>query len=501
MKKKRDEIEELEDLDELDELEDEEEFDDFDEDEDEDDEVDLDMDLDDEDEKPSKKKNGKPKKKASKKKKIITAVIVVLLVAVLGVGGYFVYNMFFAGPSESQVVRVTSIDFKMTEGSRTLAKNVYKSGSKTNTFDIAEVLNLESGATVTEKAASSAASISGKNITVKGTGTYDVTITDSKGSKDYTLTIVDGVNVSTQDDLIAAVEAKEVVVMQKDIDLDKKGLVLFANVYGNAYLLNATNLYGEGEQYWQSIIYVGGDVDITIKDLHVTGYKIPDGEGLALDIALSRHGMLINAYGEGETNLTIDHCFIENGHRGVFISGSNVNMKESIVRNCADATISVETKPGCKPKISLKNNIICNAKVAGMLFWGYTGGDSSNYPEVTIEGYLDIYNWKSTSDAAIMPETENMHKSVNNMIKSSIEDEANASFAYMEDGNKYIHCAIVIISTGSLKDNVPTFTGLDKIGYTQRKLPMPAAAKAIVHNPRIIGYVESPAPIGPKDTI
>ena len=211
--------------------------------------------------------------------------------------------------------------------------------------------------------------------------------------------------------------------------------------------------------------------------------------------------MILTAYGEGKTKLTLDHCFLENGHRGVYISGADVNMKDSIVRNCADATISVETKAGCKPKLYFKNNIICNAKVAGMLFWGYTGGDATNYPEVTIEGYLDIYNWKTTSDAAIMPETESTHKMVNNMIKDAINDEANASFAYVEDGEKYIHCAIVIISTGSLSDNVPTFVGLDKIGFKERKLPMPPMAKAIVHNPRIIGYVDSPAPIGPKATI
>ena len=87
------------------------------------------------------------------------------------------------------------------------------------------------------------------------------------------------------------------------------------------------------------------------------------------------------------------------------------------------------------------------------------------------------------------------------LSKDAINDEANASFAYVEDGEKYIHCAIVIISTGSLSDNVTTFVGLDKIGFKERKLPMPPMAKAIVHNPRIIGYVDSPAPIGPKATI
>ena len=450
---------------------------------------------------PKASKKKKTKKPMTTKKKIITAVIVVVLVAALAVGGVFVYNMFFGGTNDPSSVRVTEIDFKMDEGTRVLAKNVYTASSTTNTYNLVEALNLEAGASVAEKESSTIASLSGNNITITGEGEYVITITDSTGTKDCVLTIVDGVNVSTEEELLKAVEEKSVVVMQKDIELDDSGIVLNSNMYGNAFLLDATNLYGSGEQYWNSIVYVGGEIDITIKDLHVTGYKITEGEALNLDINLSRHGMILTAYGEGKTKLTLDHCFLENGHRGVYISGADVNMKDSIVRNCADATISVETKAGCKPKLYFKNNIICNAKVAGMLFWGYTGGDATNYPEVTIEGYLDIYNWKTTSDAAIMPETESTHKMVNNMIKDAINDEANASFAYVEDGEKYIHCAIVIISTGSLSDNVPTFVGLDKIGFKERKLPMPPMAKAIVHNPRIIGYVDSPAPIGPKATI
>lgn len=504
---KREEIEELEDLEELEEFDeeevDDEDIDDDDEDVDDEDEDDED---DDEDEKPKKKKGKKSKKPASKGKKIIISVVVALLVAGIVIASVmFLPGLLGKGPAQSVSFAGVSVDMDGVRyiGNEAIVSNTYKSK-----FDAKTTLGLEADDTVAINGSASGATLMGNDVMVSSTtGSITLDMTTAEGKVTQTFTILEAVNVSTRNDLVAALASGKNVVLQSDIKLNAEDyLTVTSNIYGNGFMIDGTDVVPAGDKdnqkYYRPILNYTPGQKCTLQDLHIVGLKVEEGQELQLDIELSKHGIPVVCSSGAEVDII--HCVIENSHRGVYIeSGCNVLIQGCIIRNQVDANISLETadREDSPTNITLRNNVLANAGVSGVLIWGYTAvaGDEQ-YNHVKIEGFLDVYNWKGTADTQMMPATEAVAGMANKIIQNEVAKDTYNDFVYFYEGQKYIHCAIIIIATGGLKGNDPVIEGKEGVNFTERQFPLPKAAGAFINVCKIVSY-ESDAAILPGQDI
>ncbi len=517
MKKRReeDEIEDIEDIkiddDEID-IDDLALEDEFADDEDEfvdEDEYDED---DDEEEYVSSKKSKKSKKQPKQKKKsktgkiigIVAAVLVVVLVVGFVLVDYLVLHQFIF-KTESQVTSVgfKAIDLEAEDNKIYVGSEAYNLGKETSTFNLASML----GADSISLDDSSIATLTGNRVKVASTGE----VTGTVDGNAVTFVFVDGVNVTTEDEIYLASTNKKGIVLQEDLTLTGGGetkherIEVSSALYGNNHTLDATNFnYYENKQSCFNIVLYVATANVLIQDLHVTGNNIEDGAELSLDIELQKKGMLIAVYSENKdtpASVTIKHCLLENANRCVYVSAASANIEDSIIRNAGDACISSETRDILKSELNLKNNLIGGAKVAGILFWGYTAGTTkANFPTLKIEGFLNIYNWKSTNDCSIMPDTETLAKTVNPIIQDMVNSEDYADYAYMYNNEKYIHVGIVLICSGSCKSHELTSNGMPS-EYVEREFPVPGIAKVALHANKLYGYANSPCEIEPDDNL
>ncbi len=460
----------------------------------------------------SSKKSKKSKKQPKQKKKskagmiigIVAAVLVVVLVAGFFAADYFLLHKFIF-KSEEQVTYVgfKAIDLEAVDNKIYVGNAAYNLESETNTFNLASILGADS-ITLDD---SSVATLSGNKVKVASTGE----VTGTVDGKTVTFVFVNGVNVTTEDELYLASTNKKGIVLQKDLALTGGGetkcerINVTSALYGNNHTLDATNFnyYKDTQSCFNIVLYVATE-NVLIQDLHVTGSNIEDGTELALDKELQKKGMLIAVYSENEetpASVTIKHCLLENANRCVYVSAGAANIEDSIIRNAGDACISSETRNILKSELNLKNNLIGEAKVSGILFWGYTSGTTKdNFPTLNVEGFLNIYNWKSTNDCSIMPETETLASTVNPVIQDMVNSDDYADYAYMYNDQKYIHVGIVLICSGSCKSHALTAKGLPT-EYEQREFPVPGIAKVALHANELYGYVNSPCEIEPDDNL
>ena len=182
-------------------------------------------------------------------------------------------------------------------------------------------------------------------------------------------------------------------------------------------------------------------------------------------------------------------------------------MEGCIVRNASDSTISIETNANGGSKIVMKNNVIANSLTAGIVLWGYTSVGKKNdyanpakFVDLTIEGFLDIYNWKDSENAAIMPATESLADTVNGMVAKEINKDEYDHFFYHKNGKKYVHLGMIVLATTGLKENKAKINNMDKVDFVTREFPLPKVAEAFCHTCKVIGY-ENKIGIEPDATI
>ena len=138
----------------------------------------------------------------------------------------------------------------------------------------------------------------------------------------------------------------------------------------------------------------------------------------------------------------------------------------------------------------MRNNVIANSMTAGIVLWGWTnvGKSQECYVDLTVEGFLDIYNWKDSKHAKLMPNTEDLADTVNGLVESEMDKAKYDQFFYKYKDQKWVQTGMIILATGKLEANKAQFHGLEEIGFEIREFPLPSLAKAFCKTCKVVGY-------------
>lgn len=397
---------------------------------------------------------------------------------------------------------------------------------KGNTVELGDLFKDATAMTITEGA--NVISISGTTITVNAIGEAKVDVTiDGKPFKDQSIIVVDGVNVFDYAQLkaVAADVSVKNIILQADIDFPTKSqggasIELKANLYGNTHKVDGTDYTKDYETFkatgykweWsQDIIFDVKANNVEINGVHVRGKDLRKEAG-----AEWQHdeyvdgGFLIHI--EQLENIVIKNCVLEKAFKCVWMKESIVTIEGTLLREVGDGCISMETTNDKANKLTLKNNVIISPQVAGVII--YNLGNATPVPaEITIDGFFDVYNWKNTATAKLMPITEGFVATlVNNLIGQNLNNEKYTKMMVEDtDGNPWLHIAIVVlssnhggvnepmingvkISTSAKEEGIPNVSGKD--AYVKRQLPFgdfdDLVKKVGIKTGNMIGYLELP---------
>lgn len=431
------------------------------------------------------------------KKWHIATIVIASVIVVVGVAALSVWLVIFKN-YERQRSLYESIDgFERMEWR--IGTTSYVSGKETNTIASNKIFYGEDFENVT--LASSDGSIlefDGNRLTVKKAGKVKVTATKNDGtSATYDIIATDGVNVFTASELKKAIQAKKQVIIQNELKVNERNYEIYNDVYGNAYKIDAT---AKGVDYFTALFTVRGK-NVLLQDLNIMGIDV--GKDEVVMNAYGKGGILVEFVGDekGAVSGQLLHCMLENAQRCVFIKMSDVNIKGCLIRNAADACVSVESLPGRSSNVTVENNVISNATVAGILLWCMTPiSNNADHAKLTIKGFLDIYNWKSPETAQIIPdsEIEKLPLDVNALIYSELKKDKYDDYFYKENGNKYLHCGIIVTDTKN-EGNGVVINNLNKINYEQREFPSDLVS-VYLKTCRVYGY-DKKADIKPSQKI
>lgn len=431
-------------------------------------------------------------------KKVLLAILVVAIIGAM---------CFTAISCEDEQTVVESKELTM------LMENNYYVGTE-GSVDLSTALP-GSGYSVT----GSNATLSGTTLTVNATGDFTLKYnpTDkeaegiaSDGSVTLAMHAVEGVNVSDWAGLVAAVNASKNVVVQNDIASEGKTTVevIDSTIYGNAKELNVNSIIsGTVKTRGGNGFNVSDGNKAVFQDIHFTGYKYAEGQAVVLETC-EGYGQIINALGTNNskrTQVTIKHCILENSQKMVYLKGAvDCTVEGTVMRNGADALLAAETCNYDGVDLTVKNSVFANSVVCGIILCGWTEVANENgYCNLTLEGFVDIYNWKSRDTAKLMPATEGFYVPlVNGLVQSQLgKKEYNSYFCQGSDGMDYVHFGIVILATGNLSENKSTVNGAEGVGLVQKTFPLPSAASSIAHTCLLYGIDNKNITIEPTATI
>lgn len=431
----------------------------------------------------------------------ITLIVVLSVILVLGIIATTVYFSVFYGNNSGIPLQSTDINgfYRVTSY---IGKYTIKDGKINQTLDLKDVFTDKEykKANFALEHGDRFATIDKGNLTTKEEyGQITVKVVLNGRAELYDFEIVSGVNVFNFNDLVNVVQTKQAIVLQSDIETAKittvpsaneesirdNTLYLYNNLYGNAFKINGTDfLKDENGGVWDTLFSVKGK-DVLIKNVHILGINIEkaEGEEIILD-DYADGGSLIKFSAESREEFptgSIENCILEKAHKIVLINGSDVTMKGNIIRDAGDACISIETSNVRTSKINLSDNILIHPQVAGIVFWLWEKNPirTENYVTLNISGILDIYNWKNENTAAMMPASESYAALVNPIIKQTIAGTEYDDELIMQNGHKWIHVGIAVISTGG-SENLPTINGIGQVAFTKRKFPLPKVLQGII---------------------
>lgn len=437
-----------------------------------------------------------------KRKGWIIALVVTMVIIVVAVSIFLgVYFGVFYGRGGGIPVQSTDVEgFRRSESF--IGTEIFLDNSLTNKVDLKRIfsdVNYANAEFSIEKA-DGIASIDGNILELNGIeGVIDIKVSVLGETNIFPFNIVEGVNIFDFSELVNTVALRKAVVLQNNIDaepFDKwynandemknyKSLVIYKNLYGNAYKIDGTRMTENNPVYtWDTIFTVKGK-DVRIINVHILGYdaKNEDGSPVVLD-DYADGGTLIKFEGESSSEFpsgSIEYCVLEKGHKIVLIHGADVTLKGNIIREAGDACVSIQTTNMRTSNINMENNILISPQVAGVLFWCMEKQEMrpENYVTLNIKGVLDIYNWKNETTAALMPASEDMAGIINPIIQKTLEGNEYDSELIMQGGHKWIHVGIVVISTGK-SPNIPIISGTDSLKFSKRKFPLPSGLKPFV---------------------
>lgn len=431
----------------------------------------------------------------------IALIVVLSVILVLGIIATTVYFSVFYGNNGGIPLQSTDINgfYRVTFY---IGKYTIKDGKTEQTLDLKEVFTDKEygGASFALERGDRFATIAKDKLTTKDEfGTITVRVTVNGKAQLYDFEIVSGVNVFNFNDLVDVVQTKQAVILQSDIETAKittvpsaneesirdNTLYLYNNLYGNAFKINGTGfLKDENGGVWDALFSVKGK-DILIKNVHILGIEIElsEGEDIVLD-DYADGGSLIKFSADNKEDFpsgSIENCILEKAHKIVLIHASDVTLKGNIIRDAGDACVSIETSNVRTSNVNMTDNVLIHPQVAGIVFWLWEKNPIKveNYVTLNISGILDIYNWKNEKTAALMPASETYAALVNPIIKKTLAGTEYDDELIMQNGHKWIHIGIVVISTGG-SENLPTINGVSQVTFAKRKFPLPKLLQGIV---------------------
>lgn len=343
--------------------------------------------------------------------------------------------------------------------------------------------------------------VNGK-LTVSGTAPFEIKV-DNKTKK---VTVINGgYNLSDYADIVEAVKDEKIVVVQTtELAMTKEDgtLSLKNHFYGNGVKIDAYELVkssSDGKKDWgkggdDAFKIDSPDKEIIMRDTQVIG-KILEEDENNLKI-FNNYGSLLyvstEVKGKNKSLARIEHCIFEGSHKVVHIMNSNITIEGTIVRNASDTAISIGTFPNRGSTINIKNSVVASSLTGGILMYCYDNGtyNAESWNTLNIEGFLDIYNWKKTSELAFLPDTEGEQlASLANQIASGEIKPVNkyTDMKVTIGSEQYVHFGIIKISTGPGK-NQSTINGFENLGYTTEDFPLPTLAKGIMKDLKVYGY-------------
>lgn len=363
------------------------------------------------------------------------------------------------------------------------------------------------------------ATLSGTTLTVTGTGdftlVYKPTDKEAEGIKaDGTVTLnmhaVEGVNVTDWAGLVAAVKDSKDVAVQANLVSEGKDSVevIDSTIYGNAKEILVNSIVGGTvKNRGGNAFNVANGNKAVFQDIYFLGYKYAEGQAVVLETC-EGYGQIINGISTDNskrTQITIKHCILENSQKMVYLKGAvDCTVDGTVMRNGADALLAAETCQYDGVNLTVKNSVFANSVVCGTILCGWTAVANDNgYCTLNLEGFVDIYNWKSRTTAKLMPATEGWYVSiVNGLVQSQLgKSEYNGYFSKGSDGNDYVHFGVVILATGKLNENKSKVNGAENVGLVQKSFPLPDAASAIAHTCLLYGIDPNNITIEPTEKL
>lgn len=349
-------------------------------------------------------------------------------------------------------------------------------------------------------------------LTVKSAGDFTLTYTDSE-NKAVTLKAhaVEGVNTTDWATLVTAVDAQKNVVLQGNVKAPAGSTTVYVKnttFYGNAKYIDLEEIIkGTASNPGNNGFFVINDSKATFMDLYIYGKVYGEDEQIILENC-EGYGAFVYTYSEKDETrpeVNIKHCIFENGHKHVYARGADLTVEGTVMRNGADALLAIETSSIKGAVVNVKNSVFANSVVCGIILCGWNNVRSdADYSTLNLEGFVDIYNWKSRDTAKLMPATEGtiLCNTVNKIVQGELgKEKYNSYFSKGSDGTDYVHFGIVQIATGNLKSNNSKVNGLESTGMVQKSFPLPPAASAIVKTCLLYGIDPSNITIQPTATV
>lgn len=425
------------------------------------------------------------------KKWHIATIILSSILIIIGISALVIWAVIYRNQSDKQYEYGDIGNLQPIEW--VIADTWYNNDERVNSIDINMLFgkNYVNNAVYTSKN-ENIISFNGNTATIQSLGKATLVQTVGENSKEFECKVISGVNVTNLQQLLKAVnDDKIVTAQQKDIAIPiTNSLKLTTDYYGNGYKLIRVNNEDGGNYYYNRLFDISG-ISVAIRDAHLIGKKIEPNETFTLG-EFGIGGILIgfdSADGIRGGGI-VENCILENAQRLIFLNQSDVNIKGCFMRNAADACVSVETSTGKGCNLTMENNVVMDASVAGILFWSSNkNADKDNFANLTVKGFLDIYNWKGMDSAQIVPNSEGIASTVNPIIASALNGNQYDSYMYFIGEKKYIHCGIVAISMSG--QNSPVIKGMES-GYVNRTFPLPSLAKPFIQTCRVIGYDKDP---------
>lgn len=439
-------------------------------------------------------------------KKVAFIAVLVVLFSVLSV-------CFIGCAPEATPVDIVPLEV-YTANDFYVGNKTFDNGALTtnNSVDLSRVFG--TNATFELKNHTGKASLNGEMLTVTATtGEFDLVIKESGRDDVYKkVYIVDGINVFTFPEFYYATQQEAKVVVQKNLTFVEprnienalvevegiRNIVVKNSIYGNGHTFDAYEIAkcieNKKGKEGATVLECSKAQGIVLQDFKITGRVLDESE-TSLDLTtLERYGVLICFDGNRKfrPSGTIKNVIAENSHKVTFFNACDVTVEGCIIRNASDSTVSIETNNEGGTNMVFKNNVIANSLTAGIVLWGWTDAGNYNNPknfaDVTIEGFLDIYNWKNTENTRLMPNTEDGAGAINALVERNIGDKKYDSFFYKYKDKKWIQTGMIILATGKLKENKAVFHGLEDVNFEIREFPMPPGSEALCKTCKVVGY-------------